>query len=251
MLTNINYELKKIFLRKKFLNIIILEMILTAALLVFLFLNDRFSIVLPDMNEPTMFIFKIPNISFVMLSLLFTTILPLTIFMLVSDNISLEFDNNTIKNILLRPASRFKIYTSKLLAFFIYIIINLMAIFLVMLIVKLAFGQDLRTEIQAFFAFLLTAYPMATLICFSAFIAVNLKSSSMTMFILTAIYIGTGLLSLVSTNLRSVLFVNYLSFYKIIFTSSFALIINVTFLLLSIGVIFFILGNMSFDKKNV
>lgn len=251
MMTNIKYELRKIFLRKKFLNIIILEAVLITALLVFLFLNDRFSIFLPDMNEPTMFIFKIPNISFVVLSLFLTTILPLTIFMLVSDNISLEFDNNTIKNILLRPATKFTIYTSKLIAFFIYILINLIVIFVVMLIIKVIFGQNLRTEIQAFFAFLLTAYPMATLICFSAFIAVNIKSSSMTMFILTGIYIGTGLLSLISTNLRSILFVNYLSFYKIIFTSSFSLIINVSLLLLSIGVIFFILGNMSFDKKNV
>lgn len=58
-------------------------------------------------------------------------ILPLLIASVAVDTFSCEFGDKTLKIILLRPISRFKVFTSKIICIGTYIIVNLFIVFIV------------------------------------------------------------------------------------------------------------------------
>jgi ABC-2 type transport system permease protein len=197
--------------------------------------------------------FDLPNLYFNFLPVLSTFLLPVTIFMLVSDTVSLEFENNTIKNIFLRPASRFNIYLGKNLAITLYVLINLMIVYLASLVLKVAYTMSFDSVLEGFLAYAITIIPLFAFVVFCSFVACKVKSSSLTMFLLLICYLLMAFLSAYSSAIRSVLFVNYIGYYKFFIGNILPIkyILNSTLLILSNVLIFFILGYLIFDKRDV
>lgn len=236
------YELSKIFARKKYIAILLLEILffILAGLLIYNFNLEAFTT-------------SLPTLFFTALSAFLSLVLPITVFMMASDLITLEFENLTIKNIFLRPVSRLDIYISKNLAMCIYMLINLLVIYFSVLFIKLVFSGSAEFFITSFFSYIISIVPISVFIIASCFVATCVSSSSMTMFLLLIIYILLTAASVYSSPLFSILFINYTSYYKLFIGNMMPLkhILTVTFLLLSTSLIFFIMGFLKFDKREV
>ncbi len=246
MLINcISYELSKIMARKKYIVIILLEVL-------FVILFGSLNWMSFDIRGMALKI-DLPNLYFNFLPILSTLLLPITIFMMVSDLISNEFENSTIKNILLRPSSRLNIYLAKNIAITIYAFVNLMIIYFVSLIIKILYTFSLESAFEGFISYVITIIPIFTFVLFCSMIACKINSSSMTMFILLMCYLLMTFLSAYSSAIRSVLFINYIGFYKYFIGNTLPIkyILNTSLLLLSNMLIFFVLGFLGFDNRDV
>lgn len=119
---NVINEAQKIFLRKKTLVLFVITALIPVALCGILSVFQNNIGVIP-INSSQFSIF--------ILGIFTNFILPLLITMAAVDMFSGEFNDRTIKSVLLRPISRFKIYLSKIICIGIYIILNLLLLFLV------------------------------------------------------------------------------------------------------------------------
>lgn len=242
----IKYELNKIYVKKKYTVLTIFE-VFTILLVVGLvsFFSNKWT---------NVFTTTIPNVVVNFILPFFAEfVLPLTVFMLASDMISQEFENNSIKNIFLRPINRFGIYLSKNLAIGIYAFFNIIIIFLTTLAARIIFLKDTSGILDLFFSYIMSIIPILVFVGLACFFASRLKSSSMTMFFLIAFYFVLKLASMLYSPLSSVLFFNYSSYYKFFLGSGipFKHILNTTLLLLSSLSVFFILGYISFERRDV
>lgn len=236
------YELSKIFGKKKYTAILFFEILffIVSGLLIYNFSLESFTT-------------SLPTLFFTALSAFLLIIFPVTVFMMVSDLITLEFEDLTIKNIFLRPVSRFTIYISKNLAICIYMMLNLLVVYFSILFIKLLFSGSAEFALTGLFSYIVSIVPISVFIVAGAFIATCVSSSSMTMFLLLIIYILLTAASIYSSSLFSILFINYTRYYTLFIGNAMPLkhILTVTFLLLSNFIIFFILGFLNFDKKEV
>lgn len=239
----ISYELTKIKSRKKYYVIPLIEIIIILGIGLLSLTK------IPALN----ILISIPNLSSYVLPVFLTFFIPITIFMLVSEIFSSEFENNSIKNILLRPVSRLTVYAGKAVSIAIYIFINLMLIYVSTFLVVLIFTGSTYNASAALLSYILSILPMCVLICFGCLIACKINSSSMTMFLLVIIYVFMSGISIYSSKIGSVLFTTYFSYYKLFLGNIMPVgnIINTLFLLLSCMVIFFAGGYILFEKKEV
>jgi ABC-2 type transport system permease protein len=246
MLNATAFEFKKITVRKKFTFGIIFEAVVIALIMAALnFANTK-------IREDANIFLTLPDVYPLVLRAYSDVILPLKIFALTSDLISHEWGSQTIKNILLRPATRFAVYSGKVLAIFIYAAINLLIAFGVCFILSFIFFTKAQNHFTAFLSYFFTLLPVAVVISFSAFISGLSKSSIASMTILIATYIGMSAASLFSSAFASVAFTNYLGFYKFLFSSGlpFFNALNAFAFLISTGAAFFILGFLLFNSRD-
>lgn len=241
----LNFELRKISNRKKYWIIPIFEILFLIATSICSVLYPR----IPFLN----FSVNVSNQSLSVLPVFLIFLLPITIFMLVSDVYSSEFENNSMKNLLSRPISRFTIFAGKGLSIIVYIFINLLLVLFTTIFLQLAIRNSTYNISIAIVSYILSVFPMTVFVFFSAFIANLVTSSSMCMFLLVVIYLLISGLSLYSSAFSSVVFTNYLSYYTLFLgnVKSMNNILNITFLMLSNLVLFFMFGYFLFDKKEV
>jgi ABC-2 type transport system permease protein len=243
---NIINEIQKLFLKKK----ITVFLLITA---IICFLSAFF---VSSIQAKLVFV-ALNSLSFPLMTLsMFANIfLPLFIFMAVSEVFSGEVNDKSLKLVLIRPISRLKVFISKNVAVAIYIIINLLVVLMVSMvsIMFLHQGSMVQSISQIAFAYFIDIIPAVVLAIFAAFISQFFKSSSGALITCILSYIGIKILSMFIKGMNNSIFTSYLNWYSIWLTgsSSFLRNINILFMVLSYGIIFFTVGYYIFDKKEV
>lgn len=182
-------------------------------------------------------------------------LLPLLIFMGVSDLFTAEFADNTIKASLIRPIHRAKLYMAKILAISLYVALYLGVILMVGEITGLISGA-VRTP-GAFFsaiaAYALTLVPLFIMIVFSALISLLFRSGSLVMFLLILSLLFMYALPLLLPRITDLLFTNYLTWHRLWLGSLpvFGRMLNICLIILGYGTVFTFSGMMLFEKRDV
>jgi len=188
-----------------------------------------------------------------MLPLFLQIIVPLLIFMGVTDLITVEGFDNTMRAMLTRPVERWKLYFSKINAVVIYAALYLAIIFVACLILSFVFGRSLGIIeiLTALASYALTIVPLTILASFAALIALFGKSGTLTMFILLFAYLILNVAPIVLPINNEILFTSYLSWHRLwigILPEASSLI-HMLVIVLGYGFVFLISGSLIFERK--
>lgn len=239
---NVINEIQKLFLKKKIIAFLVIMMIMG-------FLPGFFISVI---QQKVVFI-ALNSISFpqIILSIITNVFLPLFIFICASELFSGEEGDKTIKLVLTRPISRFKVFLSKNLALFVYVIISLILILIVSTLSAVLLGLSIDSISKVIFSYLIDIIPALILAIFSTFMVQFFKSSSGALISCILTFIGINILTLFIKGFNNIIFTSYLNWYShwAADRASFLVNINLLLMLLGYGIIFFTTGFYLFDKK--
>ncbi len=236
-------ELRKIFSRKKYIVLLLIQLALCFLISFSLSFNALSNIGIR---------LDVPSVPYIMLGGLYTVVLPLLIFMLASDMFAGEIENASIKCVLLRPISRAKIYLSKIIAILAYILINLLATFALLYITRLATGGA-SDFFNMLVAYVMTIVPMIAFAGMASLFALCLNNSSLAMFCSFIVYIIMQAITVIWPSVGAIFFTSHLGWYKMLFgiAINFGNLTNTLLLLLSSSVLFGLGGYTLFEKKQL
>lgn len=190
------------------------------------------------------------------LNLMTLFVLPLMTFMSVSDSFSGEFGDRTIRAVLLRPVSRFKIFTSKLLSVFLLIVGGLalgLASSSIAAIFLPATGDRMAGFADAALAYAAAAIPLFALCTVAVFIATWFKNATGALAIMILVYAAAKLTAFFFPDLTAFSPTAYTDWHRIWIGSSVSVgqISTIFSFLLGCGIVFYTMGFYLFDKKEV
>lgn len=188
---------------------------------------------------------------------LFTTLFfPLFVFMWTADTFSGEAGDRTLKLVFTRPISRLKVYSSKILAVGLTLLLFLVVLFVLSLGAGLIVGGARGGWLTGFFNSLLSygvaIWPMLALAIIAAFIAQFFNNSSGALAASILVYIGAKLLPVIIPQSARLLLVSYMDWHLLWLghVSPEKLVYSFLFIL-SYMIIFFPLGYLLFDAKDL
>lgn len=240
-------ELDKIFLRKKNLVFVILGVLITlGAALSFKFLQNRLGI----------FAVNAASFSILVLDVFTTLLLPLFIFSAAADLFAGEFGEKNIKITLTRPITRFKIFLSKNIALAIFIVINLVAVYLISVISGLFLkgGSDaLAGASLGLLAYATAILPMVFLSIAAIFLSQFFNSSGAALTTSIFVYLVAKVLPFFSSTFSKISPFSYTDWHMMWIGSavSSGRLLNVFLIILSCSMILFALGFYLFDRKDI
>ena len=180
-------------------------------------------------------------------------LVPFLMFMGVTDLLTVEGADNTMKAMICRPAERWKLYSSKILAVVTYAAIYLACVFVVCAVLNQIFGKPLSlTDILiALASYALTLIPLAILASFAALIALLGRSGTLTMFLLLLFYLVLSALPVFFPVFSEMLFTSYLSWYRLWIGAlpGATKMIHMLLIVFGYGTVFFTAGSLLFDRK--
>lgn len=237
-------ELRKIFTRQKYSVLLLIQLFICAVVVFFTSTNGY------KYYGQTI---DLPSIPYFFLNGLTVTVLPLIIFMLCTDLFAHELEDLSIKAILLRPITRFKIYLSKFLAIALYVALNLMATFLVVVTVKIVLSGDVRDFSGLFSAYSLSIIPMLAFIAMGIFISLLIGHSSMSMFCSLILYFAMQGITLASPKIGAIFFTSHLEWYKMFagISLDFSNVLNTLLLFASYTVLLGVGGIWLLERKEL
>ena len=143
--------------------------------------------------------------------------LPLMVCMAVSDLFISEYSHQTIKTSLMRPVTRLKLYSAKLLAILTYFAGFLACLFVVTAATAVIMGYVTSPWLilQALLGYAMTLIPLAVLLCFAALLAQVIRSGSLFMFLMIFSMILSLVLPLLIPVLQGTLFYGYMGWFKL------------------------------------
>ena len=145
LILNIGSELKKLLMKKKYLVLTVLGAIICI-------LRIGGNVLVSKITGGEVVIKS--NLIMEMVGFVFDILVPLIIFMAVTDLFASEVQEDSMKASLLRPLTRFKVMTSKSLAVFVLGCMVTLAMFVISLIVQIVSGNSLRSVPITFAAYL-------------------------------------------------------------------------------------------------
>ncbi len=245
----INFETRKILARKKTIVLMIISALIPGVLA---------GLVLTVQNQVGILALGSVDFSIWVLGFFCSIFLPLFIFMWTADSFAGEVEDLSIKSVLLRPVSRFKIYLGKITAILVSIIINL-AVVLVFSQLASMFPGILRPATTpggfglAAGAYLLAAIPLIFLAIAASFLAQFFKGSSSALIALILLFIIARALPFLSPAAGKCLPTFYLDWYMLWLgsTPAWGQIVNALIFMLGSGIISFALGCYLFDRKEL
>lgn len=236
-------ELKKLSLRKKYVVITIMSALVCVVIACIYSLADRAA-----RGENLSL-----NINMPMMVMSFFTqiVMPLVVFMAVCDLFASEYRDLSIKAQLMRPVTRFKVYTAKLCAAFTLCAIVFMSIFVVSAVADLTFDGGSDGLWYSFGAYVLNLIPMCVIILMAAFINQFTKSSTSAMFLCIIVYILMKVVGILAPMLDSLLFTGYLEWHRLFLGTVLPLdaLVAKCVLLFGYGLTFFSGGYFLFIKR--
>ncbi|MCL2838127.1 MAG: ABC transporter permease [Oscillospiraceae bacterium] len=240
---NFKGELFKLAARKKYLVLMIIGMLICAV-------PPLITSLISSLARTNV---RISDVAMMNSTLLIDILLPIIIFMAVTDLFCSEFKNNNIKITLMRPISRFKVYLSKTLAVFCLVAINLCAFWVASSLLEFAFNASGALPNIAFSiaAFAVNLVPLFVLILMAALINQITNGSSLAMFLCIAVYAALQYASLFIGWANGIFFVQYMQWDRILIGTMLpfgALLSRVT-LVLGYGITFFVGGLYLFNRK--
>ena len=180
-------------------------------------------------------------------------LLPLLIFMGVTDLITTEGAEHTMKAMICRPVERWKLYTAKIMAVMTYVTLYLACVFTISAILHQTLGRGLGMDAlaRALASYALTIPTLAVLAAFAAFIALLGRSGSLVMFLLVVIYLAMSVLPVFFPILSELLFTSFLGWHRLWIgvTPAASRMLHMITIVAGYGVVFFMAGSLIFDKK--
>lgn len=187
------------------------------------------------------------------LSFFLRVLIPFLMFMGVTDLLTVESAEHTMKAMLSRPVERWKLYAAKILSVLTYAVLYLCCIFVFSAILNQIFGKALsvRELFVSMASYALTLIPLAILASFAAMVALLNKSGTLTMFLLLLLYLALSVLPIIFPILTEMLFTSYLGWYKLWIGAlpSPSKLIHMLLIVLGYGTVFFTAGSLLFDRK--
>jgi len=192
----------------------------------------------------------------IILGVMMYTIFPLFITFIAIDMFNGEYNGNTMKLTLTRPASRFSIFTAKAAALATIIFINLMLVYILSLIIGIIFNPtsvSFTGLLNAGIAYLVSFLP---LLVFSLLVIVlaNIVRGGLTVFFLTILLFGllygAGLLF---SNVSSFLFTSMFDWYRIWISESVHVfkLLRLTLIMLGFSLMLYTIGYTLFERKEI
>lgn len=178
-------------------------------------------------------------------------VMPLVSAMAVCDLFATEYHDLSIKAQLMRPVTRFKIYTVKLCAVFTVCTLIFLSVYTVSAISDFAFTQNNGGLLYSFGAYILNLIPLIPVILMAALINQFAKGSTSAMFLCIIIYILMKVAGILVPILDSLLFTGYLEWHKLWLgtTLPFGALTSKCILLLGYAITFFSGGYFLFLKR--
>lgn len=190
------------------------------------------------------------------LSVLINTLLPLFTALMSIDVFSGEFSANTMKITLLRPVSRFKIFTAKIAAILSFIMANLLAVMMLSSITGIIFNSSDNSFYyigKVFIAYVASALPVLVFALLIVILSNLLKSGTSVFFLSILIYIGLKVISILYPQFSNILILPNFGWYNLFLAQNIDLInvIYKFFVMIGYGIILFTTGFYLFDKKDL
>jgi len=180
-------------------------------------------------------------------------LVPFLMFMGITDLLTVEGADNTMKAMICRPVERWKLYASKILAVVTYAAVYLAFVFIVCAVLNQLFGNPLGVAdlLIALVSYALTFVPLTILACFAALVALWGRSGTLTMFLLLLSYLLLNVLPWFFPVLSEMLFTSYLSWYRLWIGAlpGASKLIHMLLIVLGYGTVFFTAGSLVFDRK--
>jgi ABC-2 type transport system permease protein len=200
------------------------------------------------------------NFMIAMLWLFTTLILPYLIFMLSADLFTGEVAMGTIKLVLTRPISRWKVFCSKIIAMNCVIVVFILVLWGV---TQLSTGflqsswifneASFNEAIQSLLIYLIASVPLFVLGIFSIWIAQFLRSVTGVLVLCMVIYTILKLIPFIVPSVGTFLFTTYTDWYTLWLgeTIPWGELISISITLLASGCLFFVGGLYRFENKDV
>jgi ABC-2 type transport system permease protein len=189
------------------------------------------------------------------LSVVVNTILPLFTALVTIDSFSSEFSQNTMKISLTRPVTRLSLFTAKLGAIMVFILVNLVFVMIFSIIAGFAFNSNsfsFHGIIRIIISYTLTLLPMMILAMLIALLCNILHSGIAVFFLLIIIFIGFKALGIFFSQYAGLFFTSMVDWYSlwIMDTLPVSKIIREFLLMISYGILLFTGGYYLFDRKD-
>ncbi|MDB5085637.1 MAG: rane spanning protein [Bacilli bacterium] len=182
-------------------------------------------------------------------------VLPLQVFQLTGDLFAGELGDKSIKTVLLRPISRFKVFASKQLAILLLVAISLLIAWLATLVCGLlwmggaVFGSGLWAGFSSYAVSLL---PLAALVTLGTLIAQFFRSGSGALVFCILLFIACKLVVFIIPSLSTYLITSYTDWYTWVGTALTAgKTTSACLFLLASSIISFTAGYVLFDRKEI
>lgn len=181
-------------------------------------------------------------------------LIPFLMFMGVTDLITVEGAENTMKAVICRPVERWKLYASKILAVVTYAAAYLICIFVICAFLTQMSEKPLGAGefLIALACYALTLIPLSILASFAALIALFGRGGTLVMFLLIVIYIILNALPVFFPVLTEMLFISYLSWYRLWIGAlpGASKLVHMLVIVFGYGTVFFTAGSLIFDRKD-
>jgi len=188
------------------------------------------------------------------LSVMMYTIFPLLITFIAIDMYNGEFNSNTMKLTLTKPATRFCIFTAKFAAIATIIIMNLLFILLLSLVIGIIFNPASTTIIGIMHAFIAYFVSLLPLLIFALLVIVlaNMVNGGLAVFFLTILIFGVLYIGgLFFSQVSSFLFTSMFDWYRLWISESFHLfkLLRMTLIMIGCGMMLYTIGYTLFERK--
>jgi len=249
-IASLQNELMKIFARKKFFVLLIIEILICL-------LSGGVNYLIGKASAGAVSTsLMLSNMPMNMLSFFIQIYIPLMIFMASCDLFTSEVQDGTIRASFMRPVSRFKLYASKIAAITIMAVIYLAVLFILTTAMKLMGGAGIASATgvaESFFAYFLDIFPLIVVVLFAAMLNQLLNSPSLSIVICVIIYIGLYILGIVVPQASGLMFTGYSEWHNLWLgvTLPFMTMISKIGLLLGYGLVFGCIGYYLFERKEV
>lgn len=190
----------------------------------------------------------------VVLSFFAGFILPLFTVMVTIDVFAGEYNANTMKLSLLRPISRFKLFSAKITAIAFFALFNLFVFLILSSIFGLIFNASYYTVfsvLRLLLAYIVTILPIMCFVLVTVILCHSLKNGTGIFFLLVLIYIVFNVISAFVPQISSLLITYDLSWYNLFLINQIPLlkILRVFLILSGYIIMLFSAGYYMFEKK--
>ena len=236
---NLVNELTRMFKKKKTIVFIIINLVICGiASLIVSAINNNSNI-------------HITNIWGNLHTIFFYIVLPLYIFIETLDLFTAETGTGLIKNVLVRPITRMKVYLSKVSAVGIFILFQIFSIIIFCAIISVIGNYAASTIVMGALSYIISFIPLIAFIFITAFIAQIVKNGLLGMLFCIFFSLICYATEIFFTSASAFVFTRHLKMYKMILTTNThesgvvaALLIIGAYIMFS-----FTAGFLLFDKK--
>lgn len=206
LILNTGNELKKLLMKKKYLVLTIIGAIICI-------LRIGGNVLIGKITDGEVVIKS--NLIMEMVGFVFEILVPLIIFMGITDLFASEVQEDSMKASLIRPLTRFKVMTSKSLAVFLLGCVVTFAIFVISLIIQIVSGNNLKSVPITFVSYLIDMIPLMAIVSMALLINMISKSPTLAMLLCIVVYVFFKYLNYYISPVGQMIFTAYSQWHKI------------------------------------